>query len=202
MEPALARGVRRKRIPLSGPAASISFPAMTGSTATSTTPPTTPATPMTPNMPAPPPRLPEGVRVGVVAAAATIGAVVGLGLRHGLALRPFASVGRALLERLGISVSDGSATTAVGVAFVSVAIIVLGVCFTIVAAPLRGLRLVMTALLFATIAWVIAAYVVPSILVLSDTTVLGTAQRVFICVLLALSLVAGMRLARPNVRVE
>jgi hypothetical protein len=157
---------------------------------------------MTPNMPVPPSRLLEGVRVGVVAAAATIGAVIGLGLRHGLALRPFATLGRALLERLGILVTQGRVTTAVGVALVSVAIIVLGVCFTIVAAPLRGLRVFMAALLFATIGWVIAAYVVPSILVLSDTMVLGTGQRVFICVLLALSLVAGMRLARPNVRVE
>ena len=52
------------------------------------------------------------------------------------------------------------------------------------------------------VAWVVAAFVVPSILVLSDTTVFGTAQRVFICVVLALGLVAGMRLARPNVRVE
>ena len=175
---------------------------MTGSTATSTTPQTTPAAPTTPNLPTPPSRLLEGVRVGVVAAAATIGAVVGLGLRHGLALRPFATVGRALLDRLGTPVFQGTVTTSVGVALVSVAIIVLGVCFTIVAAPLRGLRLFMAALLFAAIAWVIAAYVVPSILVLSDTTVLGTAQRVFICVLLSLSLVAGMRLARPNVRVE
>ena len=144
----------------------------------------------------------DGVRVGVVAAAATIGAVVGLGLRHGLALRPFATTGRALLERLGLSVSSGGVPTAVGLAFVCVAIIVLGVCFTIVAAPLRGLRLLVVALLFATIAWIIAAFVVPSILGLSDATVLGTAQRVFVCVLLALGLVAGMRLARPNVRVE
>jgi hypothetical protein len=60
----------------------------------------------------------------------------------------------------------------------------------------------MAAFLFATLAWVVAAYVVPSILVLSDSTVLGTAQRVFVCALLALSLVVGMRLARPNVRVE
>src|SRR5688572_12503244 len=125
MKAALARGMRRRPIPLSGPAASISFRAMTGSTATSTTPQTTPATPMPPNMPAPPARLSEGVRVGVVAAAATIGAVVGLGLRHGLALRPFATVGRALLERLGIPVSQGSVTAAIGVALVSIAIIVL-----------------------------------------------------------------------------
>jgi hypothetical protein len=38
--------------------------------------------------------------------------------------------------------------------------------------------------------------------VLSDGTVLGSAQRVFIFAMLAMALVAGMRLARPNVRVE
>ena len=144
----------------------------------------------------------DGIRVGVVAAAATIGAVVGLGLRHGLALRPFASAGRALLGRLGVAAGPSSAPTVVGVALVTVGIIVLGVCFTFVAAPLRGLRLLLVAILFAAIGWVVAAYVVPPILVLSDSTVLGTAQRVFLCLLLALSLVAGMRLARPNVRVE
>jgi hypothetical protein len=56
--------------------------------------------------------------------------------------------------------------------------------------------------MFAAIGWAASLYVVHSILVLSDSTVLGTAQRVFVCALLALSLVVGMRLARPNVRVE
>ena len=89
-----------------------------------------------------------------------------------------------------------------GLALVACAVIVLGVCFTIVAAALRGVRLFAAALIFAAIAWAVSAYVVPSILVLSTEIVLGTAQRVFICTLLALSLVAGMRLARPGLRIE
>ena len=143
-----------------------------------------------------------GIRVGTVAAAATIGAMIGLGLRHGLALRPFTSTGAALLERLGVGASRGALPVILGLSLVAAAIIVLGVCFTVVAAPLRGLRLLIASCVFGAIGWAVSAYVVPSILVLSNETVLGTAQRVFVCALLALGLVAGMRLARPTLRVE
>ena len=147
-------------------------------------------------------RLGAGVRVGIVAAAATIGAVVGLGLRHGLALRPFSTAGHALFALMGATAPRSGVAAMTGLAVVACAVIVLGVCFTIVAAPLRGVRLFAAALIFAAIAWAVSAYVVPSILVLSTEIVLGTAQRVFICTLLALSLVAGMRLARSGLRIE
>lgn len=148
-------------------------------------------------------RMVTGVRVGVVAAAIMIGAVIGLGLRHGLATRPFLTAGYGVLETLGVrAVSRGAAPIAVGLVAVAVAIIVLGVCFTFVAASLRGLRLLAVALLFAASAWAVYVYVVPSILVPSDGIELGTGQRVFLFTLLALGLAVGMRLARPNVRVE
>jgi hypothetical protein len=137
-----------------------------------------------------------------VAAAATIGALMGLGLRHGLALHPFASMGRALLTLVGASAPRGAAPTLVGLATVAIAIIVLGVCFTIVAAPLRGMRLFGVAILFGVIGWAVSAYVVPSILVLSGGTVLGNAQRVFVCALLAAGLMVGMRLARLDAHAE
>ena len=137
-----------------------------------------------------------------MAAAATIGAVIGLGLRHGLALRPFSTAGRGFLALVGETAPRGDVAAITGLALVAFAVIVLGVCFTFVAAPLRGIRLLGAAIVFGAIAWVVSVYVVPSILVLSADTVLGTAQRVFICALLALSLVAGMRLARPGLRIE
>jgi hypothetical protein len=139
--------------------------------------------------------------VGAVAAAATIGAVIGLGLRHGLALRPFTSAGRALLERLGL-VGSPSASALVGLTMVACAIIVLGVCFTIVAAPLRGLPLLVAAIAFGAIAWSVSAFVIPSILAWSAGTVLGSAQRVFIFSMLTIALVVGMRLARPSTHVD
>jgi hypothetical protein len=148
-------------------------------------------------------RMVTGVRVGVVAAAIMIGAVIGLGLRHGLATRPFLTAGYGVLETLGVrAVSRGAAPIAVGLVAVALAIIVLGVCFTFVAASLRGLRLLAVALLFAASAWAVYVYIVPSILVPSDGIELGTGQRVFLFTLLALGLAVGMRLARPDVRVE
>jgi hypothetical protein len=139
--------------------------------------------------------------VGTVAAAATIGAVIGLGLRHGLALKPFTSAGRALFEKIGIA-GTASANAVVGLVMVACAIIVLGVCFTVVAAPLRGLRLLGVAIVFGAIAWSVSAFVVPSILAWSTGAVLGSAQRVFIFGMLTIALVAGMRLARSSIRID
>jgi hypothetical protein len=134
----------------------------------------------------------------MVAAAATIGAVIGLGLRHGLALRPFMSTGHSLMDAFGFDVASDPATTMVGLAAVAIAVVVLGICFTLVAAPLRGVGLLLTATAFAALGWAVCAYVVPSVLTLRSGAVLGTAQRVFVCGMLALALVAGMRLARPH----
>jgi len=136
-----------------------------------------------------------------VAAAATIGAVIGLGLRHGLALRPFISAGRALLERIGVS-GTPSASAVVGLSMAACAIIVLGVCFTVVAATLRGLRLLGVAIVFGATAWSVSAFVVPSILAWSSGAVLGGAQRVFIFGMLTIALVAGMRLARWGIQID
>jgi hypothetical protein len=146
-------------------------------------------------------RIATGIRVGTVAAAATIGAVIGLGLRHGLAMRPFAATGRALFAKLGV-VGTPTTTTLLGVITVACAIIVLGVCFTVVAAPLRGLRLLIVAIAFGAIAWGFAGFDVPSVLALSSGAVLGSAQRVFIFTLLSLALVVGMRLARPEPQID
>jgi hypothetical protein len=146
-------------------------------------------------------RIAVGIRVGAVAAAATIGAVIGLGLRHGLALRPFTSAGGALFEKLGV-VGTSSASAVVGLAMAACAIIVLGVCFTVVAAPLRGFRLLGVALVFGAIAWSVSAFVMPSILAWSTGAVLGGAQRLFIFGMLTIALVAGMRLARSSVQID
>jgi hypothetical protein len=146
-------------------------------------------------------RIATGIRVGSVAAAATIGAVIGLGLRHGLALRPFTTAGRALLEKLGLSAAP-TLTALTGLAMVVCAIVVLGVCFTVVAASLRGVRLLGAAVLFGAIGWAVSVFVVPSILALSSGIVLGNAQRVFVFGMLSAALVAGIRLARPSTRIE
>ncbi len=132
----------------------------------------------------------------MVAAAGTIGAVIGLGLRHGLALRPFMATGRGLIDAFGLDVTSPPATALIGLALVALALIVLGVCFTLVAASLRGIGLLVAAAVFGALGWAVSVYVVPSVLVSTSGAVLGTAQRVFVCSMLALALVVGMRLAR------
>ena len=73
--------------------------------------------------------------------------------------------------------------------------VLLGVCFTIVAASLRGVRLVAAALLFAVAAWALVLLVVPSPLRAVASYTSSVAQAVFVNLLLALSLVSGMRIA-------
>ena len=137
----------------------------------------------------------------MLAAATTIGAVIGLGLRHGLALRPFSSTGQAVLAKLGVAATP-TTSGIVGIALVACAVIVLGVCFTGVAAALRGVRLLVVALVFGALAWAVTGVVVPSVLALSSGTVLGDAQLVFVFALLALALVVGMRLARSTTHID
>ena len=137
----------------------------------------------------------------MLAAATTIGAVIGLGLRHGLALRPFSSTGQAVLAKLGVAAAP-TTSVIVGIALVACAVIVLGVCFTVVAAALRGVRLLVVALVFGALAWAVTGVVVPSVLALSSGTVLGDAQLVFVFALLALALVVGMRLARSTTHID
>ena len=146
-------------------------------------------------------RIATGIRVGMLAAATTIGAVIGLGLRHGLALRPFSSTGQAVLAKLGVAATP-TTSVIVGIALVACAVIVLGVCFTVVAAALRGVRLLVVALVFGALAWAVTGVVVPSVLALSSGTVLGDAQLVFVFALLALALVVGMRLARSTTHID
>lgn len=140
--------------------------------------------------------------MGIVAGAVTIGALIGLGLRHGRALRPFSAAGRALIERLGGAMPATWAAALLGVAVYLLWVVVLGVCFTLVAAPLRGVRVLAAAVAFAGVAWLVSGRVIPAMLALTAGDVLGTAQRVFVWTLLALGLAVGMRLARLGGRAE
>lgn len=144
-----------------------------------------------------PNRLGAGVRTGIVAAAATAGAIVGFGWRHDAASRPFEIAGRYLLAPLtGLrsAPSSGAAVTA-GIVLHVTTMVLLGVCFTIVAASLRGVRLVAASLLFAAAAWALVSLVVPSPLRAVASYTSSVPQAVFVNLLLALSLVSGMRLA-------
>lgn len=134
-----------------------------------------------------------GALTGVIAGAATAGALIGLGWRHGAALDPFTFAGRAMLG----AVRDGVAVLA-GFALHVAWTMVWGACFTVVAAPLRGARLVLAGFAFAAALWAVSALALPGVSPVVRVASLSIARTILVYLVLAVSLVAGMRLARST----
>lgn len=141
-------------------------------------------------------RVTRGVRAGLVTTAATAGALVGLGIRHQAAVTPFLNSGQATLGALTGAAAPALVAIAVGVLLHTGWMVLWGVCFSVVAAPLRGLRLVGAAMLFAALLGVLATTVLPSALGAGAVAPLTRPQIIFFAALIALSLAAGMRIAR------
>jgi hypothetical protein len=142
-----------------------------------------------------------GLRAGTIAAAATGGVVAGFGVRDGSMAEPFAALGRLLL---GIAATEGAgrqlAATAAGL-FVHAAVATAwGALFALVAARLRGWRLVLAAGSFSAAA-AIASTALPELLRLGYGARALPPQLALLYTVLALSLVAGMRLAFPGGRI-
>jgi hypothetical protein len=140
-------------------------------------------------------RLRAGVRVGLIAAAATAGVLVGLGLRHGAALTPFQLYGRAFLASWTGLIAPAWLSVAVGLVVHGLWMVVWGVCFTAVAAPLRVRSVTILALLLGLMA-ALAAWVFPAALGAAALASLSSLQTFLFVLFLALSLLAGTRLAR------
>jgi hypothetical protein len=75
-----------------------------------------------------------------------------------------------------------------------------GVLFALVAARVRGLRLLAAAALFGAAAYVVDPRVLPDLLRFGHAIAARTSQFVVLCALLSLGLAAGMRLARGSTR--
>jgi hypothetical protein len=136
------------------------------------------------------------MRVGLIAAAATAGVLVGLGLRHGAALTPFSLYGRAVLASVTGLLAPPGLATAIGFAGHTFWMLLWGVCFSVVAAPLRAPLLAAAAAFFAAILGLLAATVLPSALGAGALASLSGAQMAFFLVCMAGALYLGMRLAR------
>lgn len=129
----------------------------------------------------------------MIAGAATAGALIGLGWRHGAALDPFTFAGRAMLG----AVRDGVAVAA-GFALHVAWTMVWGACFTVVAAPLRGGRLMVAALAFAAALWAVSTFALPGVSPVMRVAGLSIVRALFVYLVLAIALVMGMRLARTT----
>ena len=140
-----------------------------------------------------------GITAGLIAAAATGGALMGFGLRFGTPLRPFNTIAASVLGPVAFTAGNApSIVTAIGVAVHVVACLAWALAYAWVVDRTAGhewLWGVATALM---------AFVVTSIVARALDVGLGTLlsvpQRVVIAVALAIALPVGMRLANSAQR--
>jgi hypothetical protein len=140
-------------------------------------------------------RLAAGVYLGLLAAAATAGVLVGFGLRHGSSLDPFHVYGRAALGAATGRVASRDLAILAGFLAHTLWMLLWGVCFSVVATPLRGSRTALAALAYAALLGVLSVSIVPGALGAASLATLSAAQRVFLVLVVAGTLTAGMRLA-------
>lgn len=144
-------------------------------------------------------RIRTGIRVGGLAGAATAGALVGLGFRHGMAISPFVSAGRSILSKAGGYLPPPLLALSTGIVVHFMWMILWGICFSILAIHLRGIALLVAATLFAVFIGALASTIVPGALGAAGTASLNLAQTLFVLTLLAGSLFVGLRLVRRAV---
>lgn len=141
-------------------------------------------------------RIANGMRVGALGGAATAGAVIGLGYRHQYATPPFAIFGREAALRLGIPLTADPVAMVAGAVIHVTLLLLWGICFALFAGRLRGLALLAAAVIFSAFVGALSATVLPAAMGVGAMATLTVPQTVFYLVVLALSLAAGMRLAR------
>ena len=137
-------------------------------------------------------RIRHGISIGLIGAAATAGALIGLGLRHGAATLPFEMGGRALLGSWRLATTVEGVAVSLGVMSHLLWMTLWGVCFSVVATQLRGLALPAGALLFVLFLGALAGTVVPGALGAAAFAGLTTAQTAFLLTLLAGAFIAGV----------
>jgi hypothetical protein len=142
----------------------------------------------------------QAVRCGLIVAAATAGVITGFSLRDPAGpLAPFATNGRMLL---GVSANEGRLTQLValagGLALHALLAVVWASLFVAFAHRLRGARLWVAAALFALGAYGTSEYLLSPLLRLGHGARAYPPQLALLYAVLAVALVAGMRLANSG----
>jgi hypothetical protein len=143
-------------------------------------------------------RIRAGVRAGLLAAAATGGALIGFGVRHDDWAGPFASLGLQVLQGLGIATSRGMLLTIVGLAAHVSWMVVWGIIFVAVARRTKPATTVLLAFVVGTGVALIARFVLPAAFGAVQFAVMPGVQAALCVVLLAAGLVAGRALSRAD----
>ena len=135
---------------------------------------------------------PLGAAIGVLAGAATAGILVGLGMRHGTAMQPFAGAGRILLVNSTGSYSD-PLLVAVGLLMHLVLAAIAG-CAALALARRFPTRVLPASLAVAAFAWFASAWVLPESL-RAVTEDLSRSEQLLFFSVLGVTLWLGIRLA-------
>jgi hypothetical protein len=142
-------------------------------------------------------RLSEGIRTGVVAAAATIGVLIGFGIVRGAPLLPLNSIAHtAFGTRAYLIQGFDPVLTSVAVIFHVLSVVLWAIVFALVAARLRGLALLVASLVLALVAYVVDQHLVTERLRPGFEEALSTPELTLVYLVLALSLALGLYWAR------
>jgi hypothetical protein len=139
----------------------------------------------------------QGARAGVIAAAATLGALVGFGQARGAPLKPLNTIAHMVFgTRAYYMTGFDWGVTPVALALHVAALVALAVIFALLAGRLRGARLLLTALVYSGLVFLVNRYVAPPRMMPGIETSLSSPELGVIYLVLALSLALGVRMER------
>lgn len=139
-----------------------------------------------------------GVRAGLIAAAATAGALVGFGIRHDDAMRPFAALGATVLATFGATTPPGLVAIVAGFLAHGSWMMFWGIAFAAIAHRRTRATIVLGALLVGLAATLAAGYFVPAALGAVKFAALQGFQAVLCVALMMGGLVMGRVLSRAD----
>lgn len=141
-------------------------------------------------------RFPPGVRVGLIAWAATAGVLVGFGWRHGTAAAPFVHFGSALLARVGVHRLTAGPAVVTGLLGHAAWMSLWGAGFWAVASRLRTWPAVVVAVVVAAGACLLSASWIPAAMGATRYAPIVPAQAALLGVVMATSLVISRTIVR------
>lgn len=143
-------------------------------------------------------RFRAGVRAGLIAAAATAGALIGFGIRHGDWMGPFTALGYQVLESFGATAPPQPLATITGLLAHASWMMVWGIAFAALAHRKALVTTVLAAVLIGLAATIAAGFVVPAALGAVRFAAMPGVQAALCIVLMTGGLVMGQALTRAD----
>jgi hypothetical protein len=141
-------------------------------------------------------RIREGIVAGLVAAAATAGALVGFGRAHGSAWAPLAAIAHMIAGPRATSAAPTPGLILAGVMIHAISLLVWGILFALLVGRLRGWLLLLASLCFTGLACVVDYVIVPVRLRPGFELVVTRGELAVVYVVLALGLALGLAVGR------